>query len=452
MSGGHHQSSDLRKWTFGTAIGIEGLAEYATGNCIPWDKGIIAEELWHSAKYYLSLITDEGWLLNCTWVPEDYNTECAGKGYGDYQAAWRKRKYFETPDSEHSHWQVIKTLAAVAKYFKGINAKIYKACLTGAEKVWNYMQNEGKSLHGYQLPVFPPLGHDGMPKMFQGFYEGSALRYASCALAACKLFELTGKEEYKMTAYEMLDNLCDLQLEGESLDSCVRACFWESKESNILANNYYYFYCINVPMAFADAAELWTDAKNRDQWLECMKNIADQYQKLSNKSPFGRIPSSFYTENNDVFSKAALFSFSITSDNERKNASIGQTQHNGQTFSVFSEYYNFCYNLDLIAAGIFLLKAAELTGNNNYRITAQSQLDWIMGANPFDASNIEGVGYNQPHRGILGEFFPPVPQIPGAVFTGITKECFEEASLGYDCEYDMPMVGWLLYLYSQIEH
>ena len=63
------------------------------------------------------------------------------------------------------------------------------------------MQNEGKSLHGYQLPVFPPLGHDGMPKMFQGFYEGSALRYASCALAACKLFELTGKEEYKMTAY-----------------------------------------------------------------------------------------------------------------------------------------------------------------------------------------------------------------------------------------------------------
>ena len=152
----------------------------------------------------------------------------------------------------------------------------------------------------------------------------------------------------------------------------------------------------------------------------------------------------------DRFETPVIFSYSTEHDASHDEAKGGFANKGNEAFEVFYKEYSFCYNLDLIAAGVFLIKAAKHFGVPEYAQTAQRQLDWILGANQFDASNVEGVGYNQPHRGIFGEFFPPVPQIPGAVFTGITEESFIEESYGLDNEYDMPMVGWLLYLIAQI--
>ncbi|MCX6970164.1 MAG: hypothetical protein NTV93_08430 [Verrucomicrobia bacterium] len=81
---------------------------------------------------------------------------------------------------------------------------------------------------------------------------------------------------------------------------------------------------------------------------------------------------------------------------------------------------------------------------------AQSQLDWILGVNPFDSSSVEAVGYNQPHRGLFGEFFPCIPQIPGAVSTGISPHSFDPKGFGLDNEYDMPMAGWMMWLLSEM--
>jgi hypothetical protein len=72
-----------------------------------------------------------------------------------------------------------------------------------------------------------------------------------------------------------------------------------------------------------------------------------------------------------------------------------------------------------------------------------------MGCNPFDASAIEGVGYNQPLRGLFGEFFPPTPQIPGAVSLGLTAKSFDSESYGYANEYDMPVVGNVLWVMAE---
>lgn len=73
-----------------------------------------------------------------------------------------------------------------------------------------------------------------------------------------------------------------------------------------------------------------------------------------------------------------------------------------------------------------------------------------MGCNPFDCSTIEGVGYNQPHRGVFGEFFPPTPQIPGAVSIGVNEGSFSQESYGFANEYDMPPTGYTLWLMSDI--
>lgn len=451
LAGGHHQSSDLRKWTFGTSIGIAGLAEYALTEHPLWDKGSLAEELWHSVKYYLSLITEGGWLLDCTWVPEGYSRETAGIGYGDYTFSWKRRKYFESPDNEHAHWQVIKVLALAAKYFAGTDHDKSQRCLEGAEKIWNYMEGEGRQMHDYDLPLYPPLGHDGMKKMYQGFYEGSALRLASRVEAACRLYAVTKDKVYRKAAFEALDALCLLQAGGGVKNNPAAACFWESPNSDRLANNYYYFFNINVPMAFADALETWPEAGSAPCWRKCMSRIAEQHVLMSGRNPFGRVPATWHTMGYDMFEESAIFSFSTETNPVKQEVIAGKAAHKNRTYEIVCEYYSFCYNLDLLASGVFLCKAARLTGCSQYRAAAQRQLDWLLGANQFDASSVEGVGYNQPHRGFFGEFFPPVPQIPGAVFTGITEESFREKSFGYDCEYDMPMVGWMLYLIAQLQ-
>jgi hypothetical protein len=59
------------------------------------------------------------------------------------------------------------------------------------------------------------------------------------------------------------------------------------------------------------------------------------------------------------------------------------------------------------------------------------------------------VGYNQPLRGIFGEFFPPTPQIPGAVSLGLTAKSFKPESYGYVNEYDMPIVGNVLWVMAE---
>jgi hypothetical protein len=107
--------------------------------------------------------------------------------------------------------------------------------------------------------------------------------------------------------------------------------------------------------------------------------------------------------------------------------------------------------MNIMDAALFLNRAAEITGNKSYRVVAQRQLDWVMGCNPFDASAIEGVGYNQPLRGLFGEFFPPTPQIPGGVSIGLLYSSFDPNLYG-NCghnEYDMPVVGNVLWVMAE---
>mgnify|MGYP001263500744 CR=1 FL=1 len=104
---------------------------------------------------------------------------------------------------------------------------------------------------------------------------------------------------------------------------------------------------------------------------------------------------------------------------------------------------------------LFLLRAHKITGNRRYRDIAYRQLDWILGCNPFDASTVEGVGRNQPERLInTDEFFPPTPQIPGAVMTGICGTQEDEPAelgLGSDVEYDMPPTSLLMWLLVELQ-
>ncbi len=127
--------------------------------------------------------------------------------------------------------------------------------------------------------------------------------------------------------------------------------------------------------------------------------------------------------------------------------------------------YFFCYrgpkgsirmgpNHDILGGALFLLRACRLTGERRYFDAACRQVDWVLGCNPFDASTVEGVGLNQPLHFInYGEFFPPTPQIPGAVTTGIQGDDNDNPEpFGNNCstEYDMPPTSMLMWLLGEL--
>jgi hypothetical protein len=124
-------------------------------------------------------------------------------------------------------------------------------------------------------------------------------------------------------------------------------------------------------------------------------------------------------------------------------------------------FYNYFYNEfgmrmgvnhEVLGRALFLLRAHRLLGERRFFDTACRQIDWVLGCNSFDMSTVEGVGYNQPERLISAEFFPPTPQIPGAVMSGIIGSDDDEPlpSGSISHEYDMPPTSLLMWALSEL--
>lgn len=442
LAGGHHDSSDLRKWTFGTSLGMIGFLKYALNNKPIWDLGALEGEIRHSLKYYLALVSDEGYLYDSSFTFNGDTGEYIGSGYGDYRKAWQPRQYYDSPAPAPSHWQAIQLLCLSSRYFTEVtpDKEIAHQCLTSAQKIYSYMLSTKQV--PYKLPIYPPLGHIGMEYYYAGFYENSALHYGGLALAAIELYKASNADTLRKEAHAALEKLTALQIK----DGPAKGCFLESEGSKQLANNYFYFFATSIPQAYLAAAELWEDSEDRTAWLEVIQNIGHQYISVCNRNSYNRVPISFYSEKYNVYRDAEFNKGNVFDKQYR----VGTTELNGEPMEIAYGLEGYCYNLDVEAMGVFLKKAGEILSRKDYIDAAQNQLDWILGANRFDASNVSGVGYNVPHRGIYGEFFPPVPQIPGGVYIGYTDECFDEERSGMRNEYDSPMVGWLLYLISEL--
>jgi hypothetical protein len=432
LNKGHHQSGDLRKWAWGTSIGMIGYAEYALEFKPGWDQGIIAEELSHSCDYFLALIHPQGFIIDGTFVPEEFPPERTHLGCGDYNMMWRKRLYFESPAPEPAHWYTLRFLSLASRYFASQDPVYARRCLEGARQVWNYME-KNPMMGDYDLPRYPPHGHERMKEWYTGFYPSSSLHHGARACAAAELFSAEPSESYKVAAIESLNILASLRLNDNGESDPASGCFYEGPDTQKISNEYIYFYSTNIPPAFTAALKRWPEAVEASMWRECVSAIGDQFLFLGNRNPFHRVPTCCTDESGDIGTPAKK--------DPLKETFCGQTR-NGEFIS--TRYFSYIFNLDIIAFGRFLLDASKLFGRTEYAMLASNQLDWILGVNPWDASNVEGVGYNHPHRGIFGEFFPPIPQIPGAVYTGISNDSFESQKYGFSCEYDMPIVGQLM--------
>jgi len=432
LTGGYHQSSDLRKWAEFEPIGLAGLVAFGSMYHPVWGEKSIEEEIRWGCDYFHKLVREDGSIPHSVFIP----------------IHWGAREWYRIDAPVSAHWTLIRYLAMATGFFKKTDPVYAAKCREVAIRVWRYMNSEKRPEGKFKAYKIPPLGHEGMNSWHSGFYKGSALDHANRLCAATALFRNTGDSAFLCAAAESASALTALQVADTIAgNEQYAACFWEGPDSEVLAESYFYYWHMAGPLGLCDIVELCPDHQDVARWKRAIERIADQHLRTSGRNPWGLIATRWYTQGVEPPIKVP---FTIEgSENLFNGGTLGARETGGMARQVYYEYFPFLYNLDILAAGLFMQRAAQITGKRTYTETAQRQLDWIMGCNPFDASTIEGVGYNQPHRGVFGEFFPPTPQIPGAVSVGVNENSFSQESYGFANEYDMPPTGFALWLMAE---
>lgn len=431
VTGGWHQSCDLRKWCQGTSPGMFGLAQFKLRKSPRWDRSQIAEEVRWGNQYFHGMVRPDGGLMDCVATPEGWVEE---------------RNICPNNAPSMAAYNTIIGQAMVAQVFKESDPDYSRKCLELAQSMWRYITGPDYPTTPYVPPtMYKDIGHNFMYGLFSQNYPGSALDLGDALYAALAMYRVTGDDQWLDTACVKASALVDLQVGGDVTSDAVAACFrvGPGRSDLVCAYNDGHF----GPMGLCELLQLRPDHEHAKKWQQAVYLIAQQSCLMAERNPWGLVPLCWYSE----------------------DPGDGRKEGSGY-YKYFYKYYDlnlkgtsyphgFCVglNMNILGRALFLLRAREITGDRRCFDVACRQLDWILGCNPLDASMVEGVGRNQPERLIYT--FPPVPQIPGAVFTGMIGTEKDEprrfwvegdAVFTDDAEYNLPPTAMLMWLMSEL--
>ena len=413
VAGGWHQSCDLRKWTFGTVFGLMGLSELELIQKPRWGLGQIEDELRWGNKFFQHMVQTNGAVMDHVVVPLGWGAE---------------RDLYANDAPLTTAFNVMTGEAMTARVFKDKDPAYSKQCLAVAERIWKHLTSPNYPTTKYNPPVVPKY-HEWLPGFFSQTYSGSALGEGSALLAATAMYRATMQTNWLNEAALRATALTKLQVGGDVEKDLAAACFHEGPGKTTFA-------CASYdgwfgPIGLCEIVQLMPNHPDAPLWRAAVERIVKQQLTIARRNAWGLIASYWYSEN----------------PGGGRGAGTG--------------FYRYFYpnppigvNQEILAAALFLLRAKEITGDPFCAAIAQRQVDFVLGANPAMASTVEGLGRNQPERLVnVGEFFPPVPQIPGAVMTGMCGDQLDNPmpfTPGLQCEYDMPSNALLMWVMSEL--
>ena len=413
VSGGWHQSGDLRKWTWGTSHGPIGLTRFLLQAAPRWDQGQIADEIRWGNQYFHKMVRRDGGLMDHVILPLGWDEE---------------RDLYANDAPPVAMFLVIAAQSQVALAFEEADPTYSKACIDLARRLWDYLISPDRPQTPYAPPVIPKH-HEWLAEACPHNYPGSAWHWLDTVLAATSLFQATRDKEWLNKAADAATQAARLQLGHDIQSDPAAACFRVHPHRPDIAGGILEGSLARI--ALCDLVELHPHHPDAPAWQEAIRRIAAQYTTMAQRNPWGLVPSYW-----------------------RSDAAEGGRPAGSAYYRYFFKLGNLSagVNYDAAANALFLLRAAPILGEPSLRALAFRQLDWILGCNPFDMSTVEGIGLNQPERFINpNEFFPPTPQIPGAVMTGIAGDDNDQpALLGCAREYDLPPTALLLWLLSEL--
>ena len=424
LSGGYHQSGDLRKSPAGVSIGVLGMLRYAMKDKSAWGKTLVADEAQWACDYYTKTIQQNGAM---------YNTLSAPFG-------WVPRTFYQSAAPASAQWCVTSILTLGAMYFREKNAALSAKYMEAALRSWNYMTGDTRSSEVYKHPDVCPRGMES-DKSYYMCQKGNTVDMAYMAVVAADLYAATKDEAYLAYVRAGADKILSLMGQGD-LAMCV---FLNEGDTHLAFMMTGYAHAHGGFEALICAAELLGDQK----YFEATKAVAKAICRLAKANPW-QVTRTVYSdvELDMVFGHPAPGRhLPSVREGLQEIQTIGKMAKNGLETNCYYDaklaprHYSATGNA---TKGVFLMRAAKLLGEQEFASVGQSQADIALGENLYDVCLVNGIGYNHFGHKPYGQFFPPVPYIPGAVNVSLANLAHTEYS-----EYDMPCVGALMYLLSE---
>ena len=417
VTGGWHDASDLRKWVSATIEGMVGLAMvYELQGDVTGAGGILEELQWGN-RYFLNMQEPEGYVMK--HCGGDVFTHSDSNHWTDNEIGTEDDRVICTdPEGMAGQFRFITAQAMTARVARTQGDEAYaQRCLEAADRCLSWcMQQLNDDI------TVEALG-DGMT-------------------AGLELYRTTGQGRYLNTASRLADRIMELQVHDYQP---VRGFFRTSRTNpepyrNIVGDPVGIGLCLMLEHA--------SNHPDAERWRFCLQEwVTDYIVPMQKGSGYGLVPFGLYSWNAGGERRCGdkyYFRY-FMGLHDQIEASSGHSWWVG-------------INAHAAAMGIAMAKASVILEMPELLEIAQRQLDWILGANPFDESTMDLVGRNH-HTTFDGKLFVPnTPRIRGAVLNGLggSEEDLPDMHDGsyHTCEYWTPMVChtmWLAALLKNME-
>ncbi len=420
LSGGYHQSCDLRKSPAGVPIGVLSMMRFAVKDKSEWGEILVRDEVMWACDYFVKLIQDNGVMYNTMNDP-----------FG-----WKGRIFYKSAAPSSGQWCVTSILALGYSYFKELDSVCAERYLAAAKRSYDYMVSDRRPSERYYHPDKIQRGYDP-DNFFEYCQKGSSADLCYGISAAADLYRATGDAKYLSDIESILPVLLPRFLSGE-LAHILTESFCENRT---VAGGCYYSWAPAFPLALLDAYEIVGDKCGLG---EMIRTLCESLCHLTARSLWHDIKTVYSDADLDARIGHPKPGQTIPSQRECNAENLERlTEQNGQNY--------YCVKGDKVGVlnclyGSFLARAAKLFGEKKFARHAQYCLDLILGTNPQDSSRIRGIGYNQVQHHAFGQFFPSTPFIPGAMGVAYSNiDVYSSTS-----EYDMPWVGMTMELIANI--
>ena len=420
LSGGYHQSCDLRKSPGGVSIGVLNMLRFAMNDRSEWGEILVYDEVKWACDYFVKLIQNSGAMYNTMNDP-----------FG-----WSGRIFYKSAAPSSSQWNTTSILALGYSYFKEKDSDRAEKYLKTAIRSYEYMTSESRPSELYRHPKPAQRGFD--PDFcYDLCRKDSTADRLYQIMVDCDLYKATGDDKYKEDIKRTLPLVLDKFLTG-NLAFLAEETFYAGGTVGGACN---YCWAPAYPMALVEAYGVVGDVCGL---REKIRAAADAMIESAKLGVWGNVK--LFSTDADLERKADMpkpGQPDPTQKEKYKDILVKVGSENGQDY-----YLIRSGNISVLGniMGAFLAAASKILSDRKYLDYAQIALDAMLGVNPEDSSHIRGIGYNHVMHKAFGQFFPSTPFIPGAVQISYKGN----SSYSSFAEYDMPQVGYLMRLIDEI--
>lgn len=405
VSGGWHDACDLRKWVDATVYGMIGLSRVL--DLMPAgqiDRARVINELRWGNAYFLKMQEPDGFVMNYCGGDDGNNFTDNRIGTSD------DRRIHVEPCELPAQFHFIAAQAAMMRHTRDDDAEYARKCEDAAKRCLNWCEKNRS--------------------------PGAATSLSAGIIACVELHRATDDANAAALAAEYAKKLLSLQVRDD-LKSGILGFFLTAPDHPEPLREIQHG---NLPLiALCEIVKVFADHPDAPTWRKSLEVHCKYLFEMSNRSAFGTIPFGLYTGKDP--------------GGNRRIGDLGYRWFMKPKGETAAADWWVGINAHLASNGVGLLKASRLLNEPKLAALAQRQLDWIVGANPFDASTVTDAGHNQPPLYRPGAFKPPTPLIPGGVMNGIGGSDNDEPILFpgsyHTCEYWTPMVAYTMWLLAE---